>query len=293
VHEIVIAPGDRYAALTMKDATSEYAVYVLDLQTGGHRRLGDDGLVRSARKDELIYSQLYQSAKPLVLLHGLKAETIDAGNHADGWWNAKSGTFTFADDWPQDREGFISLGLLNIDTKKITSVKVQQPSEHVGICPATGRFYSEHLGANDKPGAEEYDPLGKFLRIVDSDLAVYSADCSYVLPFWAVPLHGPVDWSIHDTATGTPVMEFPWKEDSKERQHLFHSWNPVHGNLLLMFSMDVPSTNDDTIDLMDVQQNRILKSWPNPEKSPPREWSADGEATVTVLDHHIVFEPLK
>jgi hypothetical protein len=53
------------------------------------------------------------------------------------------------------------------------------------------------------------------------------------------------------------------------------------------------ATMTDTVDLLDVNQRKVIKSWPYGENAAPIEWSSDGDALVTVRDHRIVFEPLE
>jgi hypothetical protein len=69
-----------------------------------------------------------------------------------------------------------------------------------------------------------------------------------------------------------------------------------HGDETLASNLTTYSTTArtgmDTIDILDVSKRRVVKSWPHPEGSVPVEWSGNGEATVTVRDHRVVFEPL-
>jgi len=120
---------------------------------------------------------------------------------------------------------------------------------------------------------------------------VYFAGCKYVLPFVALSLHGPDDWAIYDAETHAKLADFPWNDDGKSDLHWFQAWNPQDDKLLLMHS-SVAATKTDTLDVYDVSRQKVIKSWPDSADMPPTVWSGDGKGTVTVRDHHIVFEPL-
>jgi len=299
VKEIAVSLGNRFIGLTADERpadgkqtlASDFVVYLLDLKTGAHRRLGMDGLVLPALKDQLIYFESARSSRPLILTNGLDTRTLEIGEHNGGWWNPKTQTMIFESGWPQGEEGFNTLGLLDITTGKVVSVPVKEVSELVGICPTTGNLYTEHRYPKDELGVDEYDSAGKFLRAIHSPLAVYSSGCGYVLPLNAIGGHGPDDWGVFEASSGTRIMDFPWNEDGKSDLHWFREWNPHHDNLLLMYSTEA-STKTDTIDVLDVRERRVIKNWPHPEGAPPIEWSSDGESVVTVRDHHVVFEPL-
>jgi hypothetical protein len=194
--------------------------------------------------------------------------------------------------WPRDTDGFNALSFINVMTGAIAKVSVQQTSELVGTCPATGNLYTEHRFPGDELGADEYEGNGKFIRTIRSPLAVYSADCTYALPFAAIGLHGPDDWGVFHAGSGGKLMDFPWNDDGESDLHWFRSWNPHRDNLLLMYSTEA-RTKTDTIELLDVAQRKVVKAWAHPEGSPPVEWSGDGEATVTVRDQHVVLDPLQ
>ena len=299
VEDIVVSTGNRFIGLTVDERpssdklrlASDFAVYILDLKTGNHRRLGMDGFLMPGKNDQLVYYESSRSSQPLVVSSGLETAMLQIAEHSAGWWNPKTGTMIVETGWPKDAEGFNTLGLLNLETNGLVSVPMRATSELVGICPATGNFYTEHRLPNDELGADEYSATGTFIRTISSPFAVFSAACSYVLPFASVGLHGPDDWGVYQASTGSKLMDFPWNEDGKSDLHWFRAWNPRHDNLLLMYST-AAATKMDTVDVLDVNQRRVLKSWLHPEGSPPIEWSSDGEAIVTVRDQHLIFEPL-
>jgi len=302
VKEIVISASNRFVGLTVDEhpqtdgeVLENFAVYILDLKSGAHRRLGSgDGPLVATTDDQFIYAESSRSSKAPALINGLDTiRTFEIGENNGLWWNAKTRTVLFETGWPKDREGFNTLTLLLPETGMSTMVNVREPSELLGVCPVTGNFYTEHRFANDELGVDEYDDSGKFIGTTHSSLAVYSPNCGYVLPFAAVGAHGPDDWGVFEARSRAKLMDFPWSEDGITDLHWFNSWNPNprHDALLIMYSTEARSKTD-TIDLLDVGKRSVVKSWPNPEGSPPVRWSGDGEATVTVRDHHIVFEPL-
>src|SRR5262249_45385223 len=141
----------------------------------------------------------------------------------------------------------------------------------------------------DAAAADEYDPNGRFIETAPLPLGVFSANCRYVLPFIALAVHGPDTWGVYDAHSRIRLVEFPWSEDGRTAVHLFRSWNPHHDGFLLMRSF-TPSPVVTTTDMYDVAGRRIIKSWPD---TAPLVWSGDGKSTVTVRDHHIVFEPIE
>ena len=300
VREIVVSANNRVVGVTVDErpanephiVSGDLPVYLLDLKTGNHHLLGSNGVLLPTLDDQFIYSESERSSKPPVLITGVDTvRTFEIGESNGAWWNSKTSTVIFETGWPKDVEGFNTLTLLKPAIGTTTTVHVQQTSELLGVCPATGNFYTEHRFANGELGVDEYDGNGKFIGNTHSPLAIYSANCRYVLPFAVVGAHGPDVWGVYEASTRTMLMDFPWKEDGKTDLHWFKAWNPRHDNLLLMYSQEA-RTKMDTIDLLDVSKRAVVKNWPSPEGSPPVRWSGDGEATVTVRDHHIVFESL-
>jgi hypothetical protein len=299
VKEIAAADGNRFVGLTVDERpqsgnqalTADYVVYVRDLKTGAHRRLGMNGDIIPTVNDQFIFVDSDRTSRPPRLINGLDdARIFEIGEHDGGLWNSKTNSVIFEKGWPRDAEGFNVLGLLAPSNGAVVTVKVPQVSELIGLCPATGNFYTEHRFSADELGADEYDGNGKFVRTIHSPLAVYSAACTYALPFAAIGLHGPDDWGVFEASSGTKLIDYPWNEDGKSDLHWFRTWNPSHDNLLLMYSTAAASKMD-TIDVLDVVKRSVVKSWPHPEDSAPIEWSGDGEAIVTVRDNHVVFEP--
>jgi len=300
VQAIAASSSNRFVGLTVDERpqndkqtlSSDYVVYMLDLKTGTHRKVGQNAELIALPDDQFFFFDSDKSSKPSMLIRGLDTvRTFDVGEHNGGWWNPKMGTIMMETGWPKDTDGFNALGLINVATGAVTKTAVQQTSELIGICPANGNFYTEHRSIKDELGADEYDGSGKFIRTIRSPLAVYSAECTYGLPFAAIGLHGPDDWGVFHAASGQKLMDFPWNEDGKSDLHWFRAWNPRRDSLLLMYSTE-GATKKDTVDALDVAQRKVVKSWPHPEGSPPIEWSGDGSAVVTVRDQQVVFDSL-
>jgi hypothetical protein len=300
VHDIVVSGSSRFVGLTVderppnevRDATGDLPVYVLDLQTGDHRRLGPRGQVLSIGGDQFIYSDSERSSQAPTLLRGLETiRTFEIGMNNGSWWNPRAGVAIFETNWPKETEGFSALTLVNPATGTAETVSVKEPSELLGVCPATGNFYTERHLPNDELAADEYDAQGEFIATLRPPLAVYSSGCRYVLPFASIGIHGPDDWAVFEAGSRTKVMDFPWIEDGKTDLHWFRAWNPRHDNLMLMYSQTA-RTQMYSIAVLDVAKRAVVKSWPNPENGPPIRWSGDGESVVTLRDHHIAFESL-
>jgi len=298
VREIVVSANNRFVGLTVVEhenqaiSAADLRLYLLDVKTGHHRLLGADGPLLPTVDDQFIYSESGRSPKPPELTRGLDTvRTFDIGEHNGAWWNSKTNMAVFETGWPQDREGFNILTLLKPATGTFVKLQVREPSELLSVCRATGNFYTQHQFPNDEVGADEYDSEGNFIRTLRSPLAVFSQNCRYVLPFDALGAHGPDDWAVFEASSGKKLMDFPWSEDGETDVHWFNSWNPRHDSLLLMYSTAAHNKGD-SIDLFDVSKGNVVKSWPISDGSPPVRWSGDGQATVTIRDQHIVFEPL-
>ena len=195
VKEIAPADGNRFVGLTVDERpknqsqtlASDFVVYVLDLKTGDHRRLGMNGEIIPTGDDQFIYLESGRSSKPARLINGLDAvRALEIGEHNGGAWNPRTKSIIFEKGWPRDAEGFNVLGLLDPTTGAIVTTPVREISELVGICPATGNFYTEHRFSSDELADDEYESNGKFVRTNQSPLAVYSAACTYALPFAAM-----------------------------------------------------------------------------------------------------------
>jgi len=186
--------------------------------------------------------------------------------------------------WPGGREGFSEIALLNTASGQIVPVKLNEPSELLTTCATTGHFFTESFGPGDESGRAEYDSTGKFIGDSNSSLAVYSANCRYVLPFIAINGHGPADWAIFDATSGAKLMDFPWRNEPNSDSQWFSAWNPHYDNLLLTGSEGAGAA------VIDIAQQKILRRIPY--NGAPVIFSGDGRATVTIREQHIVFDPL-
>ena len=216
--------------------------YLLDLHTGSHRLLGDaDSDLLRISDHSFLYSASQESV--VLLFDGLDQQrSFNIGRHVGGWWNGKNSSVIFENAWPDDREGFSGIALLRTRTGEVTTVRLKEPSELLGICAKTGRFYTEHYYSSDnEDGRDEYDGDGNLLSQLRSPRGVYSANCRYVLPFSALNPHGPADWAVFDAASNEMVMDFPQTETGTD-SHWFTSWNPRYDNLLLAGVRQEPQT---------------------------------------------------
>jgi hypothetical protein len=176
---------------------------------------------------------------------------------------------------------------------RVSRVKLARVTELLAVCKASGHFFTEHYYPNEpRPdaGTDEYDAQGVFLRSNRSPLAVYSANCRYAVSFSALAPHGPDDWAVYDANTRTRLITFRWDESWKIDSHWFQAWNPAYDHLLLMHTVRA-GNREATIDILDVRRRRVIRSWTD---APDTHivWSGDGNATVTVRDNRIIFEPL-
>jgi hypothetical protein len=292
----MVAPDNRFVGMIVEEkpeqssAATVRATYLLDLKSGEHRRLGSDLMLIPTENHQFISIATDMSSIAPALIDGLETvRTFDIGKHNGGFWNAGAKMAIFETGWPPNAEGFNELTLIKLDSGNMTKVSTAT-AELIGACRATGDFYTEHhleTGA----GTDEYDAAGKLVKTLHSDLAVFSAGCKYVLPFVALSLHGPDDWAIYDAQSHAKLADFPWNEDGKTDLHWFQAWNPQDDKLLQMHSSRA-ATKTDTLDIYDVTAQKVIKSWPDSAAASPTVWSGDGKATVTVRDHHIVFDPL-
>ncbi len=289
VRGIVVSDDNRFVGLTVdtrSDASSvvtagELSIILVDLKIGVHKLIGSgDSFFRPIRSRQFLY---YRSeTSPVLLLDGLETvRSFTIGERRQGWWNAANQRVIFETAWSKDREGFNRIGLLNITTGETDSVDLKDTTELLTICAKTGRFYTESYESNEER-RDEYDSNGLFISRSVSPLAVYSANCRYVLPFAALPPHGPGDWAVFDAATGSKLMDFLWS-DTDPDSHWFIAWNPQYDNLLL-------ARSGNGWDVVHVGQRRNIRHFPGSDE--PVAWSGDGRATVTVRDRHIVFEAL-
>jgi len=193
VREIVVSGNNRYIGLTVVEhgneaiTAADLRLYLLDVKTGQHRLLGPDAPLLPIMDEQFIYSESGRSSKPPELIRGLDTiRTFDIGEHNGVWWNSKTRMAIFATGWPADREGFNTLTRLDPATGDAVKFQVREPSELLGVCPATGHIYTQHPLPNDDAGADEYDSEGNFIRTLQSPLAVFSQECRHVLPFDAL-----------------------------------------------------------------------------------------------------------
>lgn len=303
VHGITLSPDDRFVAVRVDErarasvGTHSFATYLIDLETGDHQRVGDYALVPVSEPHVFLRHDIGAAqSERLLLFDGLKrTDAFDVGEHAWAWWNRGANRVMFDSEPGRKTEGFDQLGILDMSTGRVSRVKLRGSTEEVAFCGATGHFFAPHWYAGQpraETGVDEYDAEGNFIRSSKSPLAVFSARCRYALPFSAIGRHGPDDWAVYDALTHERLMNFPWDESGKIDQHWFESWNPTHDHLLLMHSAKAGS-GAATVDMVDVRQRRIVKSWPGPPGAPPLVWSGDGNSVVTVRDRRIIFEPIQ
>lgn len=298
VTEMAVSADNRFVGLTVDErantnnpvTSSQLNGYVLDLKTGEHRKIGHGNSMLLPTPGAPGHEFLYYDSEdsPILLLDGLQtARSFEIGRHSGGWWNRKNRLAIFATAWPNDREGFNAIALLNTISGEIVRVRLNQPTELLTICPTTGKFYTESSHTNSESDADEYDSTGVFMRHLMSPLVVYSASCRYVVPFAALSPHGPDDWAAFESSSGSKLMDFPWSDEGKTENHLFSAWNPRRDNLLLIHSQ-LPGNQVWTNDVVDLEQRTIVKRWA--DSGAPVIWSGDGAAMITIRDHHIIFE---
>jgi hypothetical protein len=288
---LVVSRDNRFIGITErpKPPSTDSLFYLLDLKTGEHTQ-SMKGDLFALNGNRFLYSASEDA--PLALIEGLATvHTFNVGRHT-GWWNLpRSGRWNPTNDiviletaWPGDREGFNGVTLLNIGTGNTVFIRLRETTEYLSTCSKTGNVYT----GSDTDGLrtdsyDEYAPDGTFLSHSPSPLAVYSANCRYVVPWIAVSNHGPDDWAVYDADSKSKLMDFPWRE-TMPQSHWFVGWNPTYDHLLLAGNLA------DTIDVVNVAERVIVKRIPDNEA--PIVWAGDGRATVTVRDHHIVFEDL-
>src|SRR5262245_4205038 len=144
VKEIVVSASNRFVGLTVDEhpqsdgeVSDNFAVYILDLKTGAHRRLGSGNAPLVATiDDQFIYSGSSRSSKPPALINGLDTvRTFEIGENNGVWWNPKTRTVLFESGWPKDIAGFNSVTLLKPETGTSMMVHVQEISELLAVCP--------------------------------------------------------------------------------------------------------------------------------------------------------------
>src|SRR5262245_27277871 len=231
VSDIVVSEDNRFVGLTVdaRSKTTEpviasaLSLYMLDLKTGVHKLLGSgDSFLRLVTGRQFLYYASEES--PVLLFDGLQeVRSFPIGRRRQGWWDAASQGSIFETDRPNDREGFSTIGLIDLKTGQMNSVELKEPTELLTVCGKTGRFYTESYDVN--VGRNEYDPNGVFISRTMSPLAVYSANCRYVLPFAALGPHGPDDWAVFQAESGIKLMDFRWS-DTDPRSYFFEQWNP-------------------------------------------------------------------
>ena len=138
VKEIVVSASNRFVGLTVDEhpqpdgeVADNFAVYVLDLKSGSHRRLGSgNDLLVATTDDQFIYAESSRSSKPPALINGLDTvRAFEIGENNGVWWNPKTRTVIFETGWPKDSEGFDTITLLKPEAGTSTIVHVQEISE--------------------------------------------------------------------------------------------------------------------------------------------------------------------
>jgi hypothetical protein len=296
VHWLAVSADNRFVALKVDEQKRKLnsvpdwkslSVYMLDLQTGEHRRIGDGTTVLEPSPVGHIFTADNESDS-VTLIDGLSVmKPLKTGRRAGAWWNGPN-SILFQSAWPKNTEGFTEVGILNVTTGAVRHVKLREPTEALGTCATSRHFFTEGSDSDAKM-LDEHDPDGNYVGQRKDGLAEFSASCKYVLPLVAVNGYGgPDSWSVHDV-TGKLLIDFPWSEDEKATERWFDKWNPRYDHLLLMHSTP-PIDKDGTVEVLDVRINKIIRQWSDAPSETRKVWSGDGKAVVTVRDHHVVFD---
>lgn len=203
-------------------------------------------------------------------------------------WSADARKFYFYGGTTLQADAWNVLGIYDLDSDASRRVKLKEPTEILGICPATGNVYSTSPQYPGFAGTTvEYTPTVQFVKKIRGWIgAQFSAHCNYVAS--ESSYHGPLPWSIYNTANGKRLFQFDYTDDdTKGDMYALIAWNPSHDSILLR---DHISKQKEFLEVFDVRSGRILQQL---GELRPAVWSADGNSIILAHANELQWIPAK
>ena len=188
-------------------------------------------------------------------------------------WSGDSQRVYFYGGSTLQADGWNILGIYDLNSGTSKRVNLQEPTEILSVCQATGGVYSATPSYPGFAGSTiEYTDRIQFVRRIHGWIgARFSARCAYVAS--ESDFHGPLPWAIYDTTNARKLFQFTAADDeAKDDVYSLVGWNPTHESMLLR--EHVSKGHDAIVEIFDVQSGRVLQTLP---RSDVVAWSADGD----------------
>lgn len=186
---------------------------------------------------------------------------------------------------------FTAIGEVDPHTGKITRHPLRKMAMYLGYNPATRELIATHgFNENAPEGpADIYRETGEYVGSRKLRASEFSSGGHYARP----NLHEALSWEVYTEPEGKPVLKF--KCDYKSDPHvieLFQAWHPTVDRYLFNLHQTEPAngnpSDDNTVQLWDVEAKKVLKSFPEQPYAAAR----DGKHIIVVRDQKLVFEPI-
>ena len=182
------------------------------------------------------------------------------------------------------------LGIFDLSAGKLLKKTLKEPTEIVRVCAATGHVFTATPVYPGSPASTiEYDREVNFVRRVTKwEGARFSATCKYVAS--ESDFHGPLPWSVFETATGKRLYRFDYCEDDKDSYGLT-AWNPKVDRLMIREYVAKGAAWDHAPNqVFDVATGRVREILP---KAEAYAWSADGRSVILGRGRTLVFHAIQ
>jgi hypothetical protein len=215
-------------------------------------------------------------------------------------WSADAHKAFFQMDKPgvtDDETGgmeFTAIGDVDVHTGKIAMHPLKKMAMYLGYDPSKRELVATH-GWNEyapEAPAETYNENGDFTTTRKVRGTRFSAGGKYGVPH----LHEALSWKIYRQPDDAAVAEF--KCNYKSDPHvieMFQAWHPTVERYFFNLHQTEPAngdpSDDNTVQLWDVEANKVLKSF-HEDPQQPYAPARDGKHLIFYRQGKLVFEPI-
>jgi hypothetical protein len=246
------------SAEPLRIASSEYGIDTLPAPRGSEALLSIALKSRPNRVALMNRDQLLKSLpnSPVVMAWSADAKKI------------------YIESGPSKSDAVPSVAVYDLASGSSISRKLVVPTETLRTCASSGHVYTTTpkypgFGGSTFEYTADLKPLN---AIRGWNGARLSATCSYVAS--ESDFHGPLAWSIYETATGKVLHKFAEMNDETGEFYSVIEWNPRIDSLLLRKHYSGGATVDE---VYDVEENRVVRSF---KGAVAITWSPNGESVV-------------
>lgn len=192
----------------------------------------------------------------------------------------------YIESGPSNGNSAAAVAVYDLNSGSSTRRKLLEPTEMLRTCSSTGHVYTTTPKYPGYKGSTvEYTADIQLLRTIRGwNGARFSATCSYVAS--ESDFHGPLAWSIYETATGKVLHRFADMNESTGEFYSVVEWNPRVESLLLRRHYAGDAAVDE---VYDVEEDRVVRSF---SRAVGIAWSPNGKSVVFASGKKLVRQDI-